>query len=71
MMDRRGERIAFDLAVRAGGWHVLFLFGLGCLPAQFVWSRARRRRRGHVVLLAAGLCLCWCVAELLVGAHLF
>ena len=32
------EWISLDSAVRAAGWYVVSLFGLGCLPAHFVWT---------------------------------
>jgi hypothetical protein len=45
-------------------------FGISCIPAYPLWVKLLRRRRGGLVALGSLLCLCWSVAELLLGTHL-
>jgi hypothetical protein len=57
----------------ATGWacvNVLIMFGVSCFPAYAVWVRVMRRRAGGLKVVASTLCLCWSVAELVLGAPL-
>ena len=44
--------------------------GLVFLPAYPLWVKLVRRRSGGLIALASVICLCWSVAELVLGRHL-
>lgn len=50
--------------------YVLFVFGVSCIPAYVLWVKVLCRRRVGFADLASALCLCWSVAELVLGVHL-
>lgn len=47
--------------------HVLFPFGVSCIPAHILWLRFWRGRQGGRMALAALLCLGWCVVEVVIA----
>ena len=47
-----------------------FLFGISCLPMYPVWTRLLRRRSGGLAALGSVFCLCWSLAELVLGVSL-
>jgi len=50
--------------------YVLVTFAISCLPAHVVWIKVLHRRRGGLAVVASAFCLCWFVAELLLGIHI-
>ncbi len=50
--------------------HLPLKFVVSCLAAYPVWVKLLRRRPGGLVALAAIFCLCWSVAELVLGTRL-
>jgi len=46
------------------------MFVVSCLAAYPVWVKLLCRRSGGLVALASLICLCWSIAELLLGRHL-
>lgn len=63
--------VSWDWLVWAACMHVLFTFGLSCIPAQFLWMKVLRRRRGGLVILASAFCFCWCLSEIVFGVRAF
>ena len=57
------EAIPLERCAWAACRHVAFVFVLSLPPAFVLWSRVLHRRPGGLILAAALLCLCWCVAE--------
>jgi hypothetical protein len=55
---------------RGASVHIVLLFSFSFLPTYPIWVKLMHRRRGARVALASAFCLCWSVAELLVGGHL-
>jgi hypothetical protein len=55
---------------RAACVRVLFTFAVSCLPVYPVWIKLLRRRPGGLAVLASIFCLCWSIAELVLGVHL-
>jgi len=49
---------------------VPLMCGLSFLPAHPLWVKFLRRRPGGLMALASVICLCWTVAELVLGTHL-
>jgi hypothetical protein len=50
--------------------YVIFTFGLSCFLAYPIWVTLLRRRRGGLVAISAGSCVCWSVAKLILGDRL-
>jgi hypothetical protein len=50
--------------------YIPLTFGLSCLPAYPLWVKLLRRKPGGLIALASVICLCWSVAELVMGRHL-
>jgi MotA/TolQ/ExbB proton channel family protein len=57
------EALPLERCAWAACRHVAFVFVLSLPPAFVLWSRVLHRRPGGLILAAALLCLCWCVAE--------
>jgi hypothetical protein len=47
-----------------------FLFGISCLPMYPVWTKLLHRRSGGLAALGSLFCLCWSLAELVLGVSL-
>jgi hypothetical protein len=62
--------ISVSSAVVAACIYLPIVFAISCLPVYLVWSKLLRRRPGGLVAMGAILCLCWSVAELVLGRHL-
>jgi hypothetical protein len=50
--------------------HLPLMFVVSCLAAYPVWIKFLRRRPGGLLALSSVFCLCWSVAELVLGRHL-
>lgn len=65
--------VADSLPLESAAWtackHVLFVFGVSFILAHPLWSRVLHRQPGGLGVLAAVMCLCWCVGEFIVGVH--
>jgi hypothetical protein len=46
------------------------MFGISCLLMYPVWTRLLRRRSGGLAALGSTFCLCWSLAELVLGVSL-
>jgi len=62
--------VSLSSAVLAACIYLPIVFVISCLPMYLVWSKLLRRRPGGLVALGSILCLCWSVAELVLGVHL-
>jgi hypothetical protein len=47
-----------------------FLFGISCLPMYPVWTKLLHRRSGGLAALGSAFCMCWSLAELVLGVSL-
>ncbi len=65
-------RDSYDLrwAMFRAVWYVAFVFGVAVSPAHFVWVRLRGGSHSGRTVVAAILCLTWCMAELIFRLHL-
>lgn len=50
--------------------YIPLTFGLSCPPAHVLWIKLLRRRPGGMLALAAVICACWNVAELILSRRL-
>jgi len=50
--------------------HLPLMFVVSGLAAYPMWVKLLRRRSGGLIALASVICLCWSVAELVLGRHL-
>jgi hypothetical protein len=64
------DSVSLASAVLAACIYLPIVFAVSCLPMYLVWSKVLRRRPGGLVAMGAILCLCWSVAELVLGRHL-
>jgi biopolymer transport protein ExbB/TolQ len=60
-----------DSASWTACWYLSYTFGISCIPAYPVWVRFLHRKPGGLAVLSSGLCLFWCIAELVFKVHLF
>jgi hypothetical protein len=62
------------LVLRSGDFvpwvHLPLMFVVSCLAAYPMWVKLLRRRPGGLIALASVICLCWSVAELVLGTRL-
>jgi hypothetical protein len=61
------ESISLSSAVGWGFVYVILMFGISYFPAYPVWVKVLRRRPGGLAALGSMVCLCWTVAELVLG----
>jgi MotA/TolQ/ExbB proton channel family len=64
------DSISLGSAVRVACFYLPIVFGLSCLPMYLVWVKLLGRRPGGLIALGSVFCLCWTVAELVLGRHL-
>lgn len=57
-------------AARSASICLAIIFGLSSVPARALWVKFLHRRAGGMIALASVFCLCWSVAELLLGVSL-
>lgn len=60
----------FSSAILYACFYVPITFAIGCVFIYPFWSKFLHRRPGALVAMASTLCLCWSVAELMLGGHL-
>jgi hypothetical protein len=64
------ESLSMGSAVGVACFYLPIVFGLSCLPMYLVWVKLLGRRPGGLIALGSVFCLCWSVAELVLGRHI-
>jgi MotA/TolQ/ExbB proton channel family len=64
------EWVSLSSAVGWGFVYVILMFGISCFPAYPVWVKVLGRRPGGLAALGSVVCLCWSIAELVLGSPL-
>jgi hypothetical protein len=62
--------VSLSSAVGWGFVYVVLMLGISCFPAYPVWVKVLRRRPGGLAALGSMVCVCWSVAELVLGSDL-
>ena len=57
-------------SVQTASVYVPFMFGISCLLVYPVWTKLLRRKSGGLAALGSTFCLCWSLAELVMGVSL-
>ena len=57
-------------SLRAACFYVPIVFGISCFFLYPIWSKLLHGRPGALVAMGSTVCLCWSVAELVLGRHL-
>jgi len=57
-------------SVQTACLYIPFMFGISCLLVYPVWAKLLRRKSGGLAALGSTFCLCWSLAELVMGVSL-
>ena len=64
------DALPFSSSVQAACVYVPFMLALSCLAVYPVWAKLLHRRSGGLVALGSAFCLCWSLAELILGVSI-